>query len=53
MKVELNNVSLCIQQDAQTIEILKDVCLQVRLGVIHALLGPSGSGKSTLLYAIN
>ena len=53
MKVELNNVSLSIQQDVQTIEILNDVCLQVRLGVIHALLGPSGSGKSTLLYAIN
>lgn len=53
MKVELNKVSINIHQNAQTIEILNDVCLQVRLGVIHALLGPSGSGKSTLLYAIN
>ena len=53
MKIELKNVSLSIQQDAQEVELLKDVSLAVRFSMVHALLGPSGSGKSTLLYAIN
>ncbi len=36
-----------------TLEVLKDINLQVQKGQIVAIIGPSGSGKSTLLRAIN
>jgi len=36
-----------------TLEVLKDINLQVQRGQIVAIIGPSGSGKSTLLRAIN
>ena len=36
-----------------TLEVLKDINLQVHKGQIVAIIGPSGSGKSTLLRAIN
>ncbi len=33
-------------------EILKGICLEIKTGEIHAIMGPNGNGKSTLLSAI-
>lgn len=41
------------QKSFGSLEVLKDINLQVQKGQIVAIIGPSGSGKSTLLRAIN
>ena len=41
------------QKSYGTLEVLKDISLQVQRGQIVAIIGPSGSGKSPLLRAIN
>jgi putative ABC transport system ATP-binding protein len=50
--VEIRNLTKYYQRGGQTIPVLVDIDLDVRLGDYLALMGPSGSGKSTLLNLI-
>lgn len=47
--IKINNLS----KRFSTLEVLKDINLQVKSGEVVVILGPSGSGKSTLLRCIN
>ena len=48
--IEVNNVSKSFQLADATVEVLKNVNLEVEKGEFISIMGPSGSGKSTLLY---
>ena len=48
--VEVKNVYKTFQLADATVEVLKDVNLEIEKGDFISIMGPSGSGKSTLLY---
>ena len=48
MSLDITNLSVSIGDKA----ILKDFCLSVPRGQVHAIMGPNGTGKSTLAKAL-
>ena len=50
--VRLDNVCRSFQQGTRTIEVLKNISLDVEAGQSVGILGPSGSGKSTMLHIV-
>jgi Fe-S cluster assembly ATP-binding protein len=50
--LEIRDLRVTVQAEAETKEILRGVNLTVKAGQTHAIMGPNGSGKSTLAYAV-
>ncbi len=48
--IEVQNVCKSFQLADSTVEVLKNINLEVEQGEFISIMGPSGSGKSTLLY---
>ena len=50
--IELKNINKSYKNGDQTLQVLKDIHLDVEEGEFLAIMGPSGSGKSTLMNII-
>lgn len=50
--IELKGVCKAFSRGDTSINVLKDVNLEIQRGEFISIMGPSGSGKSTLLYLI-
>lgn len=49
----INNISKTYYQKNKTVEVIKNLSLNVKEGEIVAIIGPSGGGKSTILNLIS
>jgi putative ABC transport system ATP-binding protein len=50
--IQLSDVSLTLGQGASSVDVLKQVSLDIARGEATGVVGPSGSGKTTLLMVI-
>ncbi len=50
--IKLKNIKKSYGEEAQRIQVLKDIDLTIEAGELVSIMGPSGSGKSTLLNII-
>ena len=50
--LEAKNISKSFTDGKTTVEVIKDLSLQVKAGEFVSIVGSSGSGKSTLLHVL-
>lgn len=50
--IEVRGLYKSFQLGKESVDILKDINLNIKKGGFYSIMGPSGSGKSTLLYLL-